>query len=75
MESLADSELDLAQMQQAAHFRGGECKASSMQAGDLFSPLDWQCWRGHVFSMTPNAVLKGRPLVSALRAGEKRLGL
>jgi nucleoside-diphosphate-sugar epimerase len=58
-ESLADSELDLAQMQQAAHFRGGECKASSMQAGDLFSPLDWQCWRGHVFSVTPNAVLKG----------------
>jgi nucleoside-diphosphate-sugar epimerase len=58
-ESLADRELDLAQMQQAAHFRGGECKASSMQAGDLLSPLDWQCWRGHVFSMTPNAVLKG----------------
>ncbi len=58
-ESLADRELDLAQMQKAAHFRGGQCKASSMQAGDLFSPLDWQCWRGHAFSMTPNAVLKG----------------
>ncbi len=58
-ESLADRELDFAQMQKAAHFRGGQCKASSMQAGDLFSPLDWGCWRGHAFSMTPNAVLKG----------------
>ena len=58
-ESLADSELDLAQMQQAARFRGGECMASSMQAGELFTPLSWQCWRGHRFTMSPNAVLKG----------------
>jgi nucleoside-diphosphate-sugar epimerase len=58
-ESLDDSELDLPQMQNAARFRGGQCLASSMQAGELFAPLGWQCWRGHTFSMTPNAVLKG----------------
>ena len=58
-ESLGDSELDLSQMQRAALFRGGKCLASSLQAGDLFAPLNWQCWRGHTFTMTPNAVLKG----------------
>jgi nucleoside-diphosphate-sugar epimerase len=58
-ESLADSALGLAHMQSAARFRGGQCMASSMQAGDLFTPLDWRCWRGHTFSMAPNTVLKG----------------
>ena len=58
-ESLPDSALDLTQMQQAARFRGGKCTSWSMAAGDLFTPLDWQCWRGHAFTMTPNAVLKG----------------
>jgi hypothetical protein len=58
-ESLSDSALDLSQMQQAARFRGGSCTSGSMEKGDLFTPLNWQCWRGHVFAMTPNAVLKG----------------
>jgi hypothetical protein len=56
---LPDSELNWPQLQKAARFRGGQCMAASMQVGDLFAPLDWQCWRGHAFTMSPNAVLKG----------------
>ena len=58
-EALPDSALGLAHMQGAARFRGGKCSASSVQPGDLFTPLEWECWRGHRFAMTPNSVLKG----------------
>ena len=58
-ESLQTDKLDLVQMQQAAKFRGGQCVSSQMQRGNLFEPLSWQCWRGHEFELTPNAVLKG----------------
>ncbi len=58
-ESLADSELDLAQMHLAATFRGGACVSEVMATGDLFTALQWRCWRGHEFAMTPNTVLKG----------------
>lgn len=58
-ESLDESELDLAQMQGAAAFRGGRCLSDSMRPGALMDKLEWQCWRGHRFAMTPNSVLKG----------------
>lgn len=58
-ESLDSAELDLVHMQKAAKFRGGSCLSTSMTQGELFEKLEWQCWRGHIFSMTPNTVLKG----------------
>lgn len=58
-ESQPDDALDLAQMKNAAKFRGGLCYSDEMKAGDLLATLTWQCWRGHEFELTPNAVLKG----------------
>jgi hypothetical protein len=58
-ESLADEQLDLARMQRAAEFRGGRCLSDAMVPGALLEKLQWQCWRGHRFAMTPNTVLKG----------------
>ena len=52
-------ELDLADMQRAAAFRGGSCESPSMRRGDLFTPLGWRCAFGHAFAATPNLVLKG----------------
>jgi hypothetical protein len=58
-ESLADAQLDIEQMRKAASFRGGQCLSAAMAAGELMEKLQWQCWRGHQFTMTANAVLKG----------------
>ena len=58
-ESLDDSQLDLAQMQSAAAFRGGLCLSEEMLTGAVMDKLQWQCWRGHRFSLSPNTVLKG----------------
>lgn len=58
-ETLDDSQLDLAHMHKAAAFRGGRCLSDTMARGALLEKLQWQCWRGHRFEMTPNAVLKG----------------
>jgi hypothetical protein len=58
-ETLQDEQLDLAQMQKAAAFRGGRCLSVAMAPGALLEKLQWQCWRGHRFEMTPNIVLKG----------------
>ena len=58
-EALEDAALDIAQMQHAALFRGGKCLSPTMATGELLEKLQWQCWRGHEFTMTPNAVLKG----------------
>jgi nucleoside-diphosphate-sugar epimerase len=52
-------DLDLADMQQAALFRGGRCTSNAMQPGDLYTPLAWTCAFNHHFRMTPNSVLKG----------------
>lgn len=49
---------NLADLQGAAVFRGGVC-CSDEWSGDLFSPVDWECARGHRFTMKPNTVLKG----------------
>ncbi len=51
--------LDIMDMQQAAQFRGGKCLSVSMQQGDLYTPLLWQCHNGHEFFMRPYTVLFG----------------
>jgi nucleoside-diphosphate-sugar epimerase len=53
------TELDLNDMQQAAHFRGGECLADSMTTGDLNTKLKWVCAFGHTFEASPTLVLLG----------------
>ena len=58
-ESKPTAELDLADMQQAAEFRGGQCLSDSMNNGDLFTKLMWQCAFDHQFEATPNLILKG----------------
>ena len=58
-ESLPGADLDLPHMQQAAAFRGGRCLSDAMTRGALWQKLEWQCWCGHRFAMTPNSVLKG----------------
>jgi len=58
-ESKPTTELDLLDMQGAAHFRGGVCLSTAMKTGDLFARLRWQCAFGHEFEATPNLVLKG----------------
>lgn len=58
-ESKPTIDLDLADMQTAARFRGGECLTATMQAGGLFTPLRWRCAFGHEFAATGNLVLKG----------------
>ena len=51
--------LNLQDMQGVAAFRGGVCHANTMNSGDLFTPLAWQCAFGHQFNASPNLVLKG----------------
>lgn len=53
------AELDLADMQRAAEFRGGECVSERMTTGDLATPLGWRCACGHHFTMSPATVLLG----------------
>lgn len=53
------SELDLTDMQQAAIYRGGKCLETSMQRGDLDSPLLWECACGHQFHSSPRVILLG----------------
>lgn len=57
-ESRPDSELTLADMRQAAAFRGGACLSDAMVPGDLYQKLAWQCYDGHIFEATPYTVLK-----------------
>lgn len=58
-ESKADDELDIADMKEAAEFRGGKCLSEEMLKGDLLTPLEWECHKGHKFEATPNLILKG----------------
>lgn len=58
-ESKEISELNFADMQKAAEFRGGACLSEKMKKGDIYSPAKWRCAHGHEFTMTPNLVLKG----------------
>lgn len=52
-------QLDIADMERAAEFRGGECLSAEMAPGAIFSQLRWRCGCGNEFEMTPNAVLRG----------------
>ena len=53
------SELTLADMQQAAKFRGGKCLSKKMEKGDLDTQLEWECAQGHVFKASPRLILLG----------------
>lgn len=57
-ESKPDSELDIEDMREAAAFRGGKCVSESIQKGDLYTKLEWECHDGHHFFATPYTVLK-----------------
>jgi nucleoside-diphosphate-sugar epimerase len=50
--------LYLEDLKQAAGFRGGELLAESWQ-GDMHAGLKWRCCQGHLFKMSPHAMLKG----------------
>lgn len=49
-------QLSLADLRNAAAYRGGECR-SSVWDGDLYTRLDWRCAFGHDFSARPFTVL------------------
>ncbi len=51
--------LTLADLQQAATFRGGKCIAKNYEAGNLYEKVMWKCRDGHEFALTPYTVLKG----------------
>ncbi len=57
-ETKKDCDLTLADMKQAASFRGGSCDSKKMIKGDLFTPLAWRCRNGHVFSARPFTIIK-----------------
>ena len=50
-------QLDLRDLQGAAEFRGGKFLSPEWD-GDIYRPLNWQCARGHQFSMKPYSILK-----------------
>lgn len=49
-ETKPDEQLDIEDMRQAAAFRGGKCLSESMEKGDLYTKLEWECHDGHRFS-------------------------
>lgn len=51
--------LQLADLQEAAKFRGGECLSGTMEQGNWRKPLEFRCAFGHAFQASPNLVLKG----------------
>lgn len=53
------AEIDLSDCREAAAFRGGKCLALEMKKGDLDTPLQWECGRGHRFESSPRSILKG----------------
>lgn len=57
-ESKLDEQLDIEDMQSAAEFRGGKCLSESMNKGDLYTKLEWECHDGHKFWASPYCVLK-----------------
>lgn len=56
-ESKPRENLDLADMQAAARFRGGTCRSAQMRTGDIQTPLPWRCAFGHEFLASPTLVL------------------
>lgn len=57
-ESIQNEKLSLQDMKGAAIFRGGLCLSKDMKKGDLYTPLKWQCHKGHEFEATPYLILK-----------------
>ncbi|MEA1884327.1 MAG: NAD-dependent epimerase/dehydratase family protein [Thermotogota bacterium] len=57
-ESIPTHDLSVKDMEEAALFRGGHCLSTDMKKGDLYTPLKWQCHKGHVFEATPYLILK-----------------
>lgn len=58
-ESKPINELAIADLQQAAKFRGGECLSATMEKGDLWTPLKFRCAEGHEFMAAPFTILFG----------------
>ncbi len=58
-ETKPESALGIGDMRRAAEFRGGRCISETMETGDLHTPLEWECARGHRFRATPATVLLG----------------
>ncbi len=50
-------ELDINDMIAAATFRGGKLISTTMQKGDMYTKLEWECSEGHRFFASPYAVL------------------
>ena len=51
------AQLGIADMRQAAQFRGGDCE--STEIGGFQEQLQWRCAFGHVFEASPMLVLRG----------------
>ena len=51
--------LDKADLQKAAEFRGGKFLEEKYEVGDIYTKKHWECALGHKFEMTPNLALLG----------------
>ena len=56
-ETRPKEEWTIADLRDAAAFRGGKCHADAVV--DPYTPLPWECALGHRFDMTPNLHLEG----------------
>jgi nucleoside-diphosphate-sugar epimerase len=54
-----EARLSLAEIRDAARFRGGELLSGLFNPGDWHSLLDWRCHAGHEFAASLNLILKG----------------
>jgi len=52
-------ELEFADLNEAAKFRGGECLSADYKKGEVFEKVLWKCREGHTFTSTPYTILKG----------------
>lgn len=50
---------DINDMKQAATWRGGRCLSHTMVPGDIYTPLEWECYDKHRFTATPALILLG----------------
>lgn len=57
-ESKPTESLTINDMKGAAIFRGGLCLSDTMITGQLYTPLNWQCHKGHNFEASPFLILK-----------------
>jgi nucleoside-diphosphate-sugar epimerase len=53
------ADFTLEDVQEAAHFRGGECLEKDMIKGNWKALLRWRCHAGHQFSASLNLILMG----------------